>query len=83
MIEDVLAERGKRYGEFKDHAELSQTLKMCMYEHEGWKRLSLPQRESLEMVMHKIARIINGDPNYKDSWTDIIGYVKLIEQELQ
>ena len=28
-------------------------------------------------------RILNGDPNYHDSWHDIIGYTKLVADELQ
>lgn len=44
--------------------------------------LAPDQRESLEMVMHKIARIINGDPNYADSWHDIAGYAKLVADRL-
>jgi len=35
------------------------------------------------MICHKISRIVNGDPNYKDSWHDIIGYAKLIEDKLE
>ena len=34
------------------------------------------------MNAHKVARILNGDPTYPDSWTDIGGYAKLVEQEL-
>lgn len=34
------------------------------------------------MVAHKIGRILNGDPNYHDSWHDIIGYTKLVADEL-
>jgi hypothetical protein len=34
------------------------------------------------MVAHKIGRIINGDPQYIDSWTDIIGYTRLVEKRL-
>jgi hypothetical protein len=40
------------------------------------------QKESLEMIMHKVARILNGDPNYSDSWHDIAGYAKLIDDVL-
>ena len=39
-------------------------------------------RESLEMVAHKVARILNGNPGYVDSWHDVAGYVKLIEKRL-
>jgi hypothetical protein len=41
------------------------------------------QRECLDMVAHKLGRILNGNPNYVDSWTDIIGYVTLVEKELK
>lgn len=34
------------------------------------------------MQAHKQARILNGDPNYADSWHDIAGYATLVEQEL-
>ena len=34
------------------------------------------------MIAHKMGRILNGDPSYIDSWTDIVGYAKLIETDL-
>ena len=40
-------------------------------------------KESLEMVAHKIGRILNGDPFYHDSWHDCIGYLRLIEKRLE
>jgi len=45
--------------------------------------LAADQREALEMIAHKIARIINGDPNYADSWVDIAGYAKLVSDRLE
>ena len=80
-VDAVLAERGARYGKFKDHAELSQKLKAVMYQ--SMAKLSDSQTESLEMIFHKIARILNGDPNYADSWVDIAGYAKLVADELE
>ena len=79
-VENTLQERGQRYGEFKDHAQISQSLKNLMKIYPGWERLNAAQRESLEMIAHKIARILNGDPNYADSWHDIAGYATLAEQ---
>ena len=35
------------------------------------------------MIQHKIARILNGDPNWKDTWDDIAGYAKLIGDKLK
>jgi len=78
-VREVLKERGKRYGEFKDHAWYSQQLKNVMRtETDRWEKLFDPQREALEMIAHKIGRILNGDPNYKDNWTDIAGYATLV-----
>jgi hypothetical protein len=35
------------------------------------------------MIAHKIARIINGDETYSDSWADIAGYAKLVADRLE
>lgn len=81
-IDDTLAERGSRYGDFEGHALITQTLKNTMVLTPKWHTLALDQREALDMVMHKVGRILNGDPNYIDSWTDIIGYTRLVEKRL-
>ena len=82
-VNQTLAERGNRYGKFTGHAKITQDLKSVMHKHAGWERLADDQKESLEMVMHKIGRILNGDPNYDDSWVDIAGYTKLVADRLQ
>lgn len=88
-VNATLESRGSRYGSFKNHAEITQTLKLVseefvervhgkrMHEH-----LSLSQKEALEMCYHKIGRILNGDPNYADSWHDIAGYASLEDKIL-
>ena len=81
-IEKVLAERGSRYGEFVDHAFITQSIKRAMENSLNWKILSDDMKEALEMTAHKMGRILNGDPEYIDSWTDIIGYAKLVEDYL-
>ena len=82
-VNKTLDERGERYGKFRNHAELSQKLKQAMKEKATWWDLSPSQQESLEMIAHKIARILNGDPNYADNWHDIAGYATLIDLQLQ
>ena len=78
----LLEERGNRYGPFTGQAEISQTLKKVMLNTPNWDNLDFDQKESLEMIVHKIARILNGDPNYDDSWIDIGGYSKLVADRL-
>ena len=81
-IEEVLQERGDRYGDFKDHAYLTQKFKEIMRTGVSWKKCSPSQKQALETIADKIARIINGDPDYDDSWTDIIGYSQLVLNQL-
>lgn len=81
-IDEVLEERGNNYGDYKTQALTSQAFKDIMRAHPNWKKLTPTQKESLDMIQHKIARTINGDANYIDSWTDIAGYALLVEKEL-
>lgn len=82
-IEETLEQRGEKYGAFSEHAAIAQQLKHTMRNTRNWDRLSDDKKEALEMVAHKIARILNGDPNYHDSWHDINGYVKLVADTLK
>lgn len=81
-IQETLKERGNRYGEFDEHARITQNIKRAMSDSPNWSTLPDPMKEALEMTAHKIGRILNGDPTYKDSWHDIIGYAKLVEEKL-
>ena len=81
-VDKTLEQRGSRYGEFCEHARITQSIKRAMIDSPNWSTLTDDKREALEMVAHKIGRILNGDPEYKDSWHDVIGYTKLIENTL-
>ena len=78
-IDQTLAERGARYGDFTFRAAVSQGLQDHMRDTIGWNGLSDVQKQSLTVISDKIARILTGDPNYKDNWHDIQGYAKLAE----
>lgn len=88
-VEATLAQRGTRYGDFSDHARLCQRIKTAMMTHtnkdssRGWDRLSDVQRQALDVIADKIARILTGDPDYDDNWHDIQGYAKLVEDRLK
>ena len=81
-IDKTLDERGNKYGEFAEHARITQNIKRAMIDSPNWSVLTDDKREALEMVAHKIGRILNGDPDYRDSWHDVIGYVRLVELTL-
>jgi hypothetical protein len=82
-IDDTLAQRGSRYGSFAGHSKVTQAIKRAMADSPNWPTIADDQREALEMLAHKIGRILNGDPDYHDSWHDIIGYTKLVADRLQ
>ncbi|MDE3021590.1 MAG: hypothetical protein KGI54_06990 [Pseudomonadota bacterium] len=82
-VQDTLNERGNRYGDFADHASIAQNLQRVMRAVPAWEgNLSDSQRQALTVIADKIARILNGDPNYADNWHDIQGYAKLVEDRL-
>lgn len=81
-IAATLRDRGQTYGPFSERARVTQALKRAMADSKNWDRLSDDQRECLENIAQKIGRILNGDPNYVDSWHDIIGYTRLVEERL-
>ena len=82
-VEDILLERGNRYGKFSGHAELTQALKDTFSNYANtMNKLTPSMKEALSMIFHKIGRIGNGDPFYDDSWIDIAGYSQLVVDEL-
>jgi hypothetical protein len=85
-VTEVLEERGTRYGKFTGHAAITTALKDSIRRHREVHRkdkLSDDQQEALDMICHKIGRIVNGDPNYADSWVDIAGYAMLVADRLE
>ena len=76
-VDAILAERQKTHGDFETHAKLAQALKEQMRTGKQWPHLNPMQKEALDMIQHKIARILNGDPNYPDHWDDLEGYSTL------
>ena len=89
VVETLLADRTKTHGVFANHAVMAQTLKRTMREDEdgltteAWTALDDDMAEALEMIQHKIARVLNGDPQHIDHWDDICGYSKLVADRLR
>lgn len=84
-IDATLAERATKYGRFADAAAVTYKLKNVLREHSGvhGKSYSYDQAEALDMICHKLGRIVNGNPDYADNWVDISGYAKLVSDRLQ
>lgn len=87
-VDALLDERGAvygGYGKFKDLAEVAQRFKDSLqyFLITRNKYLAPDQQEALDMIFHKVARIINGDADYVDNWKDIAGYAMLISDRLE
>ena len=83
-VDETLQQRGERYGNYKeDVSRVSQALKETIRTGAAWKIMDDDMKESLDLICNKISRIVNGDPWYHDSWHDIIGYARLVEERLE
>jgi len=74
---EILNERAKTHGDYGSHAAITQALKADMHCQISWHSLPENQRETLDMIAHKIGRILAGDPDFRDHWADIAGYATL------
>lgn len=86
-VEEVLKERGTRYGAFINQAGIAQGLHQVIefgMQVTGKTRFDfyVDELEAINMIVNKLARIINGDPHYSDSWRDIAGYATLVADRL-
>lgn len=80
-IDSTLASRKKTHGDYKHTAEVIQAMKLIARRGEGtWPGMTAQQKESLDMILHKIGRILSGDPGIADHWHDIAGYATLQER---
>lgn len=81
-IKETLSQRQAQYGDFKDVADTTERLFKTIKDGNSFDDFTNDQRMALYMICSKMARIVNGNPNHKDSWHDIAGYATLIDNEL-
>jgi hypothetical protein len=82
-VEDIMAERAGQYGDYGVLANISQAMKVFVYTGDSYSNMPNDMRESLDMIVHKIARICNGNPDNINSWDDIAGYATLVANRLR
>jgi len=81
-LDEILKQRGTVHGDFTDVADVSQQLKAVLQTGKSWNELTAVQKESLEMIMHKAARIVSGNPNHHDHWDDVAGYATITSKRI-
>lgn len=81
-VQSTLNVRSTTHGDFRANASIMQHLKGIVRAERGWVNLSPSQCEAIEMIIHKLGRILCGNPNHSDHWHDIAGYATLVENIL-
>lgn len=79
-IQEILAEREKTHGAYGVFCGVCQDLKTVMKLSPNWNGFNAVQKETMEMVAHKLSRALCGDPLYRDHYDDVIGYVTKLLQ---
>src|SRR5690606_9566692 len=79
-IDSTLNERGARYGNYSDVAGTTQQLMAIVESGASHEHLNAEQKTSLFMICNKIARAVNGDPQYLDNHRDLAGFATLAER---
>ncbi len=79
----VLVEREKHYGSYTSMAKLHNKLQRAIRTHENFDNLPNEIKLSLEMILHKVARCVNGDYKHRDNFVDIQGYSALALESLE
>jgi hypothetical protein len=77
-VEKIIAERHKTHGDFREVSRIAQATKLTWTTGNNWRDLTSHQREALEMIAHKVGRILSGDNNFEEHWVDIAGYAQRI-----
>lgn len=82
-INKILNDRGSRYGDFGEQAQVSRAIKESFESTPNWSSLPPYIREGLDLVAVKISRMLCGDPMYMDNVVDILGYMTLVKTEME
>ena len=83
QVNEILEERENTHGSFEYNAGYSQTIKEIVRDSDNWSDLQLVQKEALEVIVAKMARILSGNPDFLDHWDDIAGYATLVSDYLK
>ena len=73
----LLDERAKTHGDYLITSKITQRIKNMIRNSPSYPDMTLEQRESLDMIAMKMARIMSGDPSEPDHFRDIAGYALL------
>ena len=77
----LIEERQTTHGDFSDTARVTQAIKAALESGPHYAHATDVGKEAAAMIASKLARIVCGDPRFKDHWVDIAGYAGLAGNE--
>lgn len=83
---DMLKERGSKYGNYLEQTRIINNIADAIHETGAgvaWLDMEADQKDALYMIIVKMSRILNGNPDYVDNWEDIAGYATLVANRLK
>jgi len=78
-VQNTLNVRENSHGDFRENGAIMQELKKLIRTGKNWDVIEPHQQEALDMICHKMGRILCGNPEHADHWHDIAGYATLCE----
>lgn len=82
-IDALIAERASTHGSFKDNSTFMQAVKDLARQSPNWGKMEAYQREGVDMIAHKLGRVLYGDPNFLEHWDDCAGYSMRVAKTLR
>lgn len=80
--DQIISNRAGSHGNYPDNAAIAQYIKDVIRTGPSYASMTPVQRESLDLIATKLARICAGDPNFVEHWIDINGYSQLVVMDL-
>lgn len=77
----ILEERKKTHGDFASMSTTAWSIRNAIYS--GNNVFTPIMQEAINMIVHKLSRIVHGDPAEIDHWQDIAGYAQLVVNGLE
>lgn len=79
---DITKERQHTHGDWDEGAAIAVDVMDKLRDGEAWDEMTPGMQEAIHMIVHKMQRIVSGNPHVKDHWDDIGGYAELVSRRL-
>ncbi|MCP4091314.1 MAG: hypothetical protein GY746_16210 [Gammaproteobacteria bacterium] len=82
-LADILKQREQQYGSYAQKSLEIQVMKDVVRNSKNWNEMPAYMQESIDMIISKVGRVLNGDITHVDNFKDIAGYAQLVCTELE